>query len=157
MEENIQQELFSEIERPRKKWGFIRPQFVQRRFTFTLTRERIALFIIGFVILLVIAYSIGVESGKKSKVIVKAPAAAAKNANTVKQIQPYTIFIDAYRSRIDADKEAAYLRSKGYTTFLGKSGVYFKLYAGSYANIKDARLAYQRLKIRYKDANIAKK
>lgn len=155
---NPQLELFSQRSgalEPEKSYS---PGFLSRIRSY----EKIILLLIGFIVVGVISFSLGVEKGRGKTTIIREPAnqAVAQQQQPVAQqevIAPsgtYTIQVASFQTKTLAQKEERMLKNKGhYTMLLNKKG-YTILCVGKFSDKNTARTLLAQLKKRYGDCYI---
>jgi hypothetical protein len=165
MDSGAQQlELFSGSGRPSETAGISRNIF----FGYIRGYEKIILIVIGFIVIAVAAFSLGVEKGKL--VALQAPAAkldVAANvpapvilepvkAQEVSSSKPgnYTIQLASYQSKGLAQKEAGALKKTGLAPLVISKGSYSILCVGSFNSRETARTLLSQLKKKYQDSFI---
>ncbi|MBM3246815.1 MAG: SPOR domain-containing protein [Candidatus Omnitrophica bacterium] len=164
-EQDSQLELFSQGENEYGQAKAVRPDpsFLAHIWGY----EKIILIIIGLVITGVIAFSLGIEKGKRlvrtqinavPKIQVQpkienqeatqpvAPAESSQNA--------YTIQLASYQSKAAAQKEAEGLKRKGLAAVILPKGKYTVVCVGSFNDKERARPLLTELKKRYQDCFI---
>ncbi len=145
-----QPELFGEFrESEIKKNVFQGGTLPEKTFVFAFSREKLILFFIAFIIVLVIMFAIGFERGRKT----------VSYRNTVRQVlpKPYTIQVATYRSKESAQKEGIKIKTKGFpVVIIGINGTY-QILVGEYATERDAQQALNVLKKTYSGSYIRKR
>jgi len=133
--------------------------------------EKTVLVIIGFITVAIIAFSLGVEKGKKVAAyqqpiaVLRQPAVAAQTPIVISQapavasqppalIGAYTIQVASYLTKSMAQKEAAALKGKGHLTQLLTKGKYIVVCVGNFSNQNSAEPLLTELKKRYRDCRI---
>lgn len=148
-EEKYQKELF-EFEKPKRAFPKLSDLFpkgdFENRIAVRLTLERIVFITIGLIMLMVIIYAFGVETGRNSAKkaapsesrisLVKAPQIPAASRPAL-PLQKYAIYAASFARREYALQEMNRLRSSGFDAYLLQSGGFYRLCIGSYAT-KDA-------------------
>ena len=169
-----QQELFTEFkDRETKKKFFGKGLLPDKTLAIFLTRERLILTALGFIVILAIMFAFGFECGKKTAAP-PLPAVSTKERNLFKPalksrppevkkeiprqtIKPYTIQVATFKSKEIMQEEVAKLKSKGFsTTVIGINGLY-EVWVGEYADMNEATKALSLLKKTYKDCLIRKR
>ena len=183
-EEKYQKELF-EFEKPKRFFPKLSDFFpkgdFERNIILTLTLDRAVFIAIGIIMVMVVLYALGVETGKsramESALSLPAPAAmpqAAKVAvaqplkvvapQPVRVVTPapavsnanriYTIVAVTFINKDTAMQETDKLRRQGYSPALIQSDRYFQVCIGAYADRTGAESQRDLKKIRrlYKDA-----
>ncbi|MCU0652372.1 MAG: SPOR domain-containing protein [Candidatus Omnitrophica bacterium] len=176
--DNTQLELFSgnkntsdgRIASRRPFWSYIRGY------------ERFIMVVIGFIVTGIICFSIGVEKGKQTAGLLKvnsrfdtaglqpqqrtaavlqqkqAPAMPkeqeSSNSGTDNDSNNYTIQIASYQSRAVAQREAEFLKKKGFSTIVIAKGTYTILCVGNFPNKQKANTSLVEMKKKYRDCFI---
>jgi hypothetical protein len=140
------------------------------------SHEKILLSIIAVLTTAIIAFSLGVERGKRAvlnelrKPLVlsrsQAPAALpqviVRREEAVKQVtvafprQPgsYTIQVASFKTRVNAQKEAEFLKKKGFTASIFNKGAYVILCVGNFPDKEAAQPLLAELNKRYGSCSI---
>ncbi len=74
-----------------------------------------------------------------------------------KKTLPFAVQVAAYTGNNQAEKEKRLLESKGYGVEIAKSGKYFVIYVVGFADRKEAGIALEKLRERYKDCFVRKR
>ncbi len=173
METSAQQlELFSGSGRPAETAGLNRNIF----FGYIRGYEKIILIVMGFIVIAVASFSLGVEKGKlnmasnlptagqkqetliaKSKPVIINPVQV--NPAQVQEISSskpgnYTIQLASYQSKNLAQKEAGTLKKTGLAPLVISKGSYSILCVGSFNSKETARALLSQLKKKYQDSFI---
>lgn len=152
-------------------------------FSLNFTPENLLFIIIGFILVIAVSFSLGVEKGKKivykpraqlSRAVVKKEIQKAVEAKTeIKRVdqapvakveekqQPqtaakYTIQVVTHTKPDLAKKEMAFLSTEGYKAYLSVINGFYVVYVGSYDNKEEAALSLKKLQKRYKDCFVKK-
>ena len=171
-----QKELFEEFENQSRKLSFFKKnkQFLQNRiFVFQFSREKLALLLLGLVVLISVAFCLGVERGKdlRPQVMIAPRAPVEKSAPPEPQAKPslpaqptvklpvgkgsvYTIRVATYINKNSAEKAAVKIKQSGFPVYTKASGRSFMICVGDYNDKKQAESALLRLKKTYKDSYI---
>jgi hypothetical protein len=189
-EEKYQKELF-EFEKPKRVFPRLSDIFPKadfdNRVAITLTMERLVFIAIGFLMLIVVVYALGVESGKRitdkissetrislvkpTRVLADTKAAARPAAPNIVPRLPaasprgerreagkaYTIHAASFSRRDYALEAMNRLKVAGFDAFLTQSGNIYRLYAGSYQSSGGAEKDLSKMRRMYKDAYIKAK
>jgi len=170
MEKSAQLELFSGNKAPpearttarRHFWSYIRGY------------EKTILIIIGFMVIGIISFSLGVEKGKRTELLkvnsrldmaVQRPALPAPkqevqqkqkadDASAEEDYDSYTIQVASYKSRAVAQREAEFLKKKGVSTIVLSKGTYTILCVGRFSDKQKAKIFLVELKKKYRDCFI---
>lgn len=168
----VQKEFFNEFtheEGARKMPLGIKP--TKKLYNLTFSNEQIIFAVIGFVILMVICFSLGVERGKRIGVVrVPAPerrvaetptkpksVVVKKKPVTKKTQSEYVIQVAAFRSKAQANEERGILVKDGYSTEISASGRYSVVYAIGFRTRKEAEASLTKLRNKYKDCFIRRR
>jgi len=139
--------------------------------------EKIILILSSIIITGIIAFSLGVEKGKRLrfsenvKPVIPQDTVAAPVKEEVKaaplpisqvsiaqtsliEKQNYIIQIASYKTRVSAQKEANNLKKRGFTPLLFTNGEYIAVCVGSFINKEAAQSALLKLKKYYKGCYI---
>lgn len=157
--------------------------FPQKKLKITLPYEGIFLLIIGFMMVVIISFSLGVEKGKRIKSAQLTPLSLRESQEPIRSSQktamgllpvheeiskekealpvdhsrPYTIQVVTYRRKGYAREEMARLEKRGYQPFIITSGEYIQLCVGTYSNQKEARQLQKILKKTYRDCYVRRR
>jgi hypothetical protein len=176
-----QQELFSEADNAKKvkKRIFKKHLFDKNNVRFSLTYEQLGLFVILFIVLLSVVFTLGVERGKRidfnvnlsNKAIdskeydhIKENILNEKKDIPDKEEQPksvipeeyFTIQVVTYKKDSLVKSELEYLKKRGYTSFVIESGKFKHICVGKFEDKKEYREIFRRLRKRYKDCFVKK-
>lgn len=176
------QKEFFEFEKPKKSAPVFGKIFARSNVAITLTLERVVFISIGFIMLMVIIYALGIEKGKRlsktttaqttvpiiqpriSSPIIKPievkPPSETKidlvpmKSQTVQETKPYTIVAVTLTKKDGASLEVNRLKKQGYDAFVLQSDSYFLVCIGSYPDNTSAqsKKALSRIRQTYKDA-----
>src|SRR3989338_8575251 len=151
-EQELQQELFQEFSQPsrlkRKQLGI---GAVRKVHSVTFSNEQLIFAVIGFIILLVVCFSLGVERGKRIS-INRIPAqesnirfeeTAEEPLSSGKDLSVYAIQVAAYKDAKQAEREKRALEKDGYEIEIAKSGIYSIIYVSGFASREDAEAVYK--------------
>ena len=186
-EEELQKEFFEFEDRPKRKFPSFGKIFqkndFENRYLFTLNPERLVFVAIGVVMLLVIVYALGVERGKsiaratnaaqetlpaaapmakpQAAVVAAEPepaeAAAPSTAEVEKQAAFYTIVACTFTQEATAAAEANRLKSEGIDAYAYRSGSYYLVCAGRFADSAGAKDELSKVRRYFKDAYVKKR
>ena len=177
-EGHAQLELFSQDQ----GLSYIRPRNKRAPLSYIRGYEKIILIFAAFMVTALISFSLGVEKGKrlftsaiKSQYLAEtqkiappqstpaapAPVAAAQQSFivSVKSVPQsaagkFTIQVATFKTAALAQKEAEFLKKKGFTVRLSSSGAYVVLCAGNFSNKETAKPVLAKLKKQYDDCFI---
>jgi hypothetical protein len=169
---NPQLELFSQVSDSGRSGGREHNPFLTRIRGY----EKIILIIIVVLVTGIIAFSLGVERGKNialtgrqdvpelakaqsslpvSQVIVKREEALKQiAAPSLQQPGAFTIQVASFKTRVNAQKEAEFLKRKGYTALIFNKGAYVILCVGNFPNKEAAQPLLSELNKRYGSCTI---
>ena len=169
---NPQLELFSQVSDSGRSGGREHNPFLTRVRGY----EKIILIIIVVLVTGIIAFSLGVERGKNialtgrqdvpelakeqnnspaSQVIVKREEALKQiAAPALQQPGAFTIQVASFKTRVNAQKEAEFLKRKGYTALIFNKGAYVILCVGNFPNKEAAQPLLSELNKRYESCII---
>jgi len=146
--------------------------------TFYAHYQKVILMIIAFISTGIIAFSLGVEKGRrtvaiKSNLYFDTAQKLQAPANTQKIIRPeypavtaaaeaqkqnlqgaYTIQVATYQEKTNAQQEANILKKNGFTALIISKGIHSVLCVGNFSNKETARPFLAQLKKRYHDCFI---
>jgi hypothetical protein len=164
IKENDQQlELFAqntEAHSPRASGDFIRRLW---------NYEKGILLILTLIVTGIVAFSLGVEKGKRISLANKQPVAAAKQivpqvsnpaqdtreeTSAEDTYQGFTIQLASYRTRSFAEREAQSLKAKGLAPLVLSKGNYAVLCVGNFSDKEQAQGLLTQLRKRYADCRI---
>ncbi|MFQ5952061.1 MAG: SPOR domain-containing protein [Candidatus Omnitrophota bacterium] len=138
---------------------------------------------IGILILMIVAYAVGVERGKriqaaqlakerlpKAQVLEnkrvttttrvtepeKKEQAAPVATKTIEKAQAYTIQLASFKNEDSARAEIVKLKKMGFKASFSKKGSWYQVYIGGYRNMEEALEARKKLVKYYKDCYIRK-
>ena len=130
---------------------------------------------IVMLVLVIIAYAIGVERGKRvqlgkgqDRAVTKTQVVVNKDVTVKPSVRPvvkspakvsvsnYMVQLASFRDLKMAKQEAEKLRKKGYSVSYKKSGTWYQIYAEGYRSMDDAEKAKKELAKYYKDCYIRK-
>ncbi|MBN1405097.1 MAG: SPOR domain-containing protein [Candidatus Omnitrophica bacterium] len=173
----IQPELFDEFSQSgRFKKKLPRQDTGKKIHTFVLSNEQLILGSIGFIILLVIFFSLGVERGKllgaaavtpqkemvSEKIQDREIASEAitidkEPGRTIAQAGQYIIQVASYTDAKFAEKEKNFLLGKGFNAEIIKSNKHFVVNITGFNTRQEAEAFAAKIKDKYKDYIIKKK
>ena len=126
--------------------------------------EKTILIIIAVLTTAIIAFSLGVERGKLSRPQNTAPMSQVivKREEAVKQVAApalqqqgtFTIQVASFKTRANAQKEAEFLKGKGFTGLIFNKGAYVILCVGNFPNKEAAQPLLAELNKRYGSCSI---
>lgn len=133
--------------------------------------EKTIIIAIGFIVIAVIAFSIGAEKGKRQALQAPEPAPIAKPVPAIKpearavvpvqNPQPmmaapgnYTIQLASFQNKTLAQKEAAALKKKGLAALVVSKGSYNIVCVGSFSSKESAKTLLTELRKKYQDSFI---
>jgi len=164
-----QPELFDEFKKPKRAIDRLREKYVpHKRFFVTISIENLVLISISVIMVVVLFFSLGVERGKRIKVIspvviterpkeivekpkITTPAEEITKISEKKNLTAYTVQVMTIRNEAAADKEINALKKKGHSAFIIPSGEFYQVCIGRYETLEEAKKAKQQLRSRYKD------
>jgi len=175
----VQKELFDEFTPAQKKRQSRNVFHPKPKKIFTLFFEHLVLVSIGVIMIAVIAFSLGVEKGKRrakeegydiavsvngfkenlpSEEAVQVETAPIKDIEEVKAQLPerYTIQVASFIEKDIADKQASTLKAQGFDAFVLEKGKYSILCIGRFASKDNASKEQKLLRKKYDDCFIRK-
>lgn len=166
-EKDLFEDLQTADKNIRKK---VRLQLPRLKNRLSLSYENLIFLAIGFVMCSIIFFSFGVEKGRqdvngikvlKYKSIKERAGNAIVNGSaqqeTIKKSSSksgYIIQLAVFKDSNSAEKEHNSLVKKGYKAGIKKSGDYYQLYVGDFAEKKEAKKLLKGLQVKYKDCYI---
>lgn len=175
--DSTQKELF-EFKAPQKQPNRFGQLFQNTGFAVSLSAEKLVFVLIGIIMLLVLAFALGVEKGKRvsgrnteipaqSSAQHTSPNAPVQKAAQVKTVQdpvraqnladknkPYLIVAAAFLKEASAAKEVSRLKGSGLEAFVYYSEPYYLVCVGSFANKDSAQKTLNRVRQLYSDAYV---
>ena len=169
----IQLEIFSSAENQSGK-----KNIPKRSLSYILIHEKIILLIIGFLLVGIVSFTLGVNKGKNlASLSVKkqletlpkmeaGPEGLKEETKVTKEetetkIQPkeeekagFTIQVATYRTQSYANREAEKLKKRGLVTLVLTKGEYKQLCVGKFLSRNEAKVVLKNLKPRYQDCFI---
>ena len=171
----VQKELFDEFTPAQKRRQSRNAFHSKPKKIFTLSYEHLVLVLIGVIMIAVIAFSLGVEKGKRTvkqngydisvsvkELNEKEPLKSTQQVETATEIpkprflQRYTIQVVSFAKKEIADKEALKLTAQGFDAFVLKKGKYSILCIGRFASRDQAGKEQKLLRKKYNDCLIRK-
>lgn len=179
MFEEKQRELFSEYENEKERiFRFIKKKdAIGAKMAIIVSREKIIFLTIGLILVVILAFSLGVERGKriKEKIAVdleqdeetaqlqkiELEPVTAKKIETIppspKKEGLFTVQVVSYKQKELAAKEMEILKRKYSDAFIIQNGQYYEICVGNFSSRQDAKQVVNDLNKRYKDCFIKKR
>lgn len=164
---SLQMELFSSADNKMKSSVISRSPL-----DYIWNHEKIILIIIGFLIVGIVSFSLGVKKGRqlsiakedkelkgKPQIIKKEEVKTEKEVigpSLEKADANYTILVATYLTRTYAQREAEKLKQKGLQTLVLPKGKYIELCVGKFINKDEAKVILKELKNKFHDCYIKK-
>jgi len=173
-----QREFFEEFKKPERAVDRLRKKYMShRRFFVTVPVENMVLASIFAILLIVFAFSLGVERGKglgdfgiaridkiperveiAEEVVLPAPEKKSLSS-TITETLPapkYTIQAATFRKEATAGQEIASLEKEGFTAFMAQKGDFFQVCVGKYVTAEEAEADLTKIKTKYNDGYLRK-
>ncbi len=146
-----------------------RPDLSRSPLSYIWNYEKIILIIIGFLIIGIVSFSLGVKRGKYLALLEKKKQTKIEQKKTLEETKPvrekvksppieeevnYTIQVATYKTKTYAQREADKLNEKGLKTLVLLKGKYVLLCVGKFLNKDEASVTLKKLKKRYQDCFI---
>lgn len=143
-------------------------------------KRKFLIFLIIFIVVNLLSFSVGVERGLRLAKNRKAPSDALDKKNNVLSITPelkenkvvnkikkqdaqlkkeeekagYSVQVASYRTMLKANQEVARLAKKGYSSFVLQKGKFVVVCVGKFKEKSDANVSLNKLKETYSDSII---
>ena len=161
----FQNELFGEYKEKKTHGRFFKKNiFSSQSFLINLSYEKAVFITVVLFMVLLVSFTLGVERGKRitSKSESKPKVFEAKKADSalpqdIKDTAQYIIQLKTFTDEINARKEEAYLKSRGFNSFVLKQANIYKVCIGTFEKKEDAQNYLLKLKLRYKDSFVRKR